>query len=177
MIILEGPDGSGKSTLANWLHEQTGMPIYHSSRAPKNEDELDERLFDSVAIMKIPGIQDRTPWVSEPIYGLIKSGDQTQSRWAYYQAVLILLRPILIYCRPPLETIEEYAGQSSDQDESVSYLNWVVENMNKLVLAYDSFMGQVPLTITYDWTTKDAEKKRSEILRLILKKSTNKKHD
>lgn len=152
MIIIEGPDGSGKSTLARDLAEKSGMEIHHFGPPPKTQRELSERLKKSADLMTRPVIQDRTPWISEPIYGYLMRGENPFITWSDSLCFLLQKDVKIIYCRPPNFVIlnsEHHNIKAYDTSEHVAQ---VTENVDALISLYDRFMLELNPMCQYDWT-------------------------
>jgi len=185
MIIIEGPDGSGKSTLIkNILQQLDGFKVVAWNDPPKNAEQLAKNLHRSKDLVRSGQlvIQDRTPWITEPIYDVAKNGPDKLPTWRYYQAGLTLLRSTLIYCRPPDDVIKKHAVTGSSPPDTPAYLKWIEGNIDDLVNLYDAFMEPIRPMI-YDWTKPDEKLipellkivKREEMLALIKANSKNAK--
>lgn len=171
MLIVEGPDGSGKSTLVKTLQIMFDIPtVVQWNKPPKTADELAANLKRSKNLVKTPVIQDRIPWITEPIYDTIKNGTKNISTWFYYLTGTALFHSHIVYCRPPNEVIEEHCGEPSSSCDSLEYLKWVSDNYAGLVILYDAFMEQIRPAITYDWT-KPNDVKKLEALRGVVDRS------
>lgn len=160
MIIVEGPDGSGKSTLAQYLRVHVkAQSVVAWNDPPKSAEQLALNLKRSKDLARKGDavvIQDRTPWVTEPIYEVLKYGVDRLPKWHYYQAGLTLLRSTLIYCRPPNKVIRKHATTGTSPPDTAEYLEWIGEHIDDIIGLYDAFLGPVR-PIVYDWTKPDPD--------------------
>jgi predicted HAD superfamily Cof-like phosphohydrolase len=151
IIIVEGCDFTGKSTLINKLSKDLGLlslkavrPI--DSLAVSKWIEKVEYLSQEESI-----ICDRSPLISEPIYGaIIRQNPVIES----YSAGLLLkeLCPIVIWCNPPFEHV-----QTVDNEQ----MTGVKENLEAIYSAYGVWMKQLNEAgfidlVDYDFKRKDA---------------------
>lgn len=148
MIIIEGPDNSGKSTLAERLSQELKIPVIHSQRPSGSPSEILEHSFKQLQPQM--AILDRVYAMSEYVYGPICRG-ATDLGDLHHKALIDLYnRPyLIIYCRPPMETILKNDGR--DQMEGV------LDNHQAIVERYDELMMEVSRfttgkVIQYDWT-------------------------
>jgi hypothetical protein len=168
MVIIEGPDGAGKSTLVKWLGEQVDRSfVARWNVPPRSRKQLERNLRASKLLMKCGKkiIQDRSPWVTEPIYGALKQGPYRTRTWSRYRAQLKSSQPIIVYCRPPKEVIKEHATTGSSPLDTPEYLNWIGDNIDTLIYLYDLFFESLQ-AFNYDWTKLDPASK-SNLLQLI----------
>jgi energy-coupling factor transporter ATP-binding protein EcfA2 len=168
MVIVEGPDGSGKSTLVQWLHEQLkDSKVVRWNDPPENEKQLGQNLMCSGIMMKYGDnvIQDRSPWVTDPIYKTVEIGSKNMGTWAHYQAKLIEIQPVLIYCRPPDSVITRHAKTGSSPPDNPKYLSWIGNNIEKLIFFYDQFFGSLR-PLVYDWTKSEGILKAAFVQRI-----------
>lgn len=157
MIIVEGPDGSGKSTLAKKLSEMFGLEIVKQNKPPESAEEHAADLLRSKNLVRTKTVQDRTAWITEPVYDLVKHPANAH-KWLYYQTGVALFRSCLIYCRPPLDVIRQSAGKGGSPPDTYSHLLWVLENIDTMVEYYDLFMEGVRPALVFDWTKDDDDK-------------------
>lgn len=153
MIIVEGPDGSGKSTLAGLLAEEIGLPLVHSGGRVLTAEDRDRRMQD---VLDSPHqVRDRVACISEQVYGpvLRQSNIFAGTTWLY--KLIEQRRPLIVYCRPPLTTLlrmENHRVKPEHEDEE--HVAAVMENQERLVIAYDKLMLHVPC-IKYDYTNRN----------------------
>jgi hypothetical protein len=178
MIIVEGPDGAGKSTLVKWLNEQIEDSfVTRWNIPPKTKRQLDRNLEVSWLLIKCGKsiIQDRSPWITEPIYNALKNGTNRKCTWLPYQMQLNSLQPIIIYCRPPYEVIREHAATGSSPLDTPKYLKWIGTNIDKLIALYDSFFAPME-SFVYDWTKLDRSAKENLLQNIKNKKEVENDH-
>lgn len=123
IIIIEGPDGSGKTTLVNMLKEELGIGVAPRvvSKETNAMTDLQAWVDDNLDGGLVPTIFDRHRLISEPIYGpLIRGTAQPGFSELHWLAPrlkrLYLMKPIIIYCLPPLE--EVMANLENDPDNA-----------------------------------------------------------
>lgn len=127
MIIVEGPDGAGKTTLIEQLKERYGLEV-----APRVVTKGAEAMTDLKVWVEenlAQGFQyrifDRHRLISEFIYGpLLRQQQQpgfTDLTWSWLQLEKLYgeIRPFIIYCLPPLETVAENVYLSGDENKVV----------------------------------------------------------
>lgn len=144
LVTLEGPDASGKSTLLRHLRrdlDRRFLSLY-ASRPPTSEDELRRELAWREQIpLDLAIVADRDPRISEPIYGRILRGR------SFLREITERFEPALglvVYCRPPLQTILENLHCEPQ-------LAGVSEHLGAIVLAYDELMNG-RASLVYDYT-------------------------
>lgn len=175
MIIVEGPDGAGKSTLVEKLRcELSVSRIVQSNRPPRNAKDLEQQLKRSLDLVKQYVIQDRSNWISEPIYDLVRNGFRRIRTWPDYLETARLLAPTIIYCRPPNGVIRTYATKPSSPCDTPEYLQWISEHCQQIIQLYDVFMCLTKPALTYDWTNPGGEVLLSRFIQEIKKKGINK---
>lgn len=156
MIIVEGMDNSGKSTLVAKLAGTLKIMAITSRSRPTSIDDIAQYTAEMTLLScKYPVVFDRWQPISESIYGpicrcttLIDDEAKTALDW-----VTAFVNPLVIYCRPQLETI---IGSIHERDQ----MEGVVENVSRLVQAYDRRMhelSQVMSVIEYDYTRNSYE--------------------
>lgn len=142
MIVFEGPDGAGKTTLIEAFQEAFDTPV--APRVVSKDAEAMVDLQDWVDDNLSQGFQyrifDRHRLISETIYGPILRGTQqpgfNQLSWMgprlyrFYE-----LKPVIIYCLPPLEVVK--ANILNDPD------NKVVEE--KIEAIYSAYVARAAL--------------------------------
>lgn len=164
MIIVEGPDGSGKSTLVKKLQLMLDIKeVVKWNTPPESPEELEENMYWSKALVKTEVIQDRSPWITEPIYHTIERGKVNLDEWLSYLKGALLLRSKLIYCRPPIGVIKEHASKPRSPCDTPEHLEMIRDNVDNLVRLYDSFIGHLKPVLIYDWTDSEADEKLKAI--------------
>jgi hypothetical protein len=149
MVIVEGIDGSGKSTLAKRLAKDLGIGRFHFVGPPHDIREFRSRCCLSAINFYRPIVQDRTPFISEPIYGVLDNREIYMTKDESYCSLAIpMLRPILIYCRPETNFLHR-----PEKHENPEYLKLINDNWNRLLDSYDTFMCSLH-AIRYDWAEK-----------------------
>lgn len=149
MIVIEGLDGAGKSFLAKRLSKDLGIPLFHHGKPAENIVEFRRKCMRSAILFHHPIIQDRTPFISEAIYGHYRDYDPFIMRET--AEFTIRVNPIiLLYCRP-----EKYSHQTKSYD-SQEYLDWLKTNWVELQSDYDCLMVRLH-AIKYDWSNKKLE--------------------
>lgn len=169
MIIVEGPDNSGKSTLIKQLLElDPGLRILKRKKFDRHKDQtigtsyLEELIpKDGDRVSHGYAIADRF-FASECIYGtLFRNGCRmTASEHRAVRNLLVSYGTVLVYCRPPRESIEKTWNerpQLYDRDPLRIY-NEYEERL------YDIFKGADQASFNYDWTHRSAYDMRSNII-------------
>lgn len=140
MIVLEGPDNAGKSTLGRQLSERFGVDVHHSSNPKMDYAQLRDKMREIINDPRRDAIYDRVPLISEGIYGTILRGvnrfncHEGQGLWQLFAAS----NPLIIYCRPPDETIN--VGLEFKPGESEDHIKAVREKHLVIAHAYDDLM-------------------------------------
>lgn len=110
IVVLEGPDGSGKSTLAKKLSESLGVPLRHLGAAPTTDEEYYRRFGDFITLTEST-VVDRSPAVSELVYGLVLGKGTFTPPFNLLAAIVAksINDPfyVYIYCRPFDDVLEE----------------------------------------------------------------------
>lgn len=166
MLIIEGPEGSGKSKLAQFLRDNSRFEVHHFGPPPADPNELEHRLEKSQALLSLPIIQDRSSWVSEPIYSVLL-GTGPVSTWPAYVEGLKSMRAKVIYCRPPEETIKESMCRSPKVYKNATYERRILLNADRLISLYDEFMEQLNPWLRYDWTLESGRLVEKRLVRLL----------
>ena len=142
MIIFEGPDGAGKTTLIEAFQDAFNIPV--APRVVTKDTKAMVNLQTWVDKNLDEGFQytifDRYRLISESIYGPILRGTPqpgfSNITWMaprldrFYR-----LKPIIIYCLPPLETVK--ANLLNDPD------NTAVES--KIDAIYSAYVARAAL--------------------------------
>lgn len=144
MIILEGMDNSGKSTLA----KQFGLDILHPGPAPRTKYEELSCLRVQLENARKPIVQDRVTCISSQVYG--RNPDFVLLN-DYLKQMLSTPHCIVIYCRPPIETIVNFSTHKAKAHDNADHLRNIQENALELVSKYDRLMSRIP-HLSFDWT-------------------------
>lgn len=132
MIIIEGPDRSGKTTLANYLSNVLKIPIIHSAGPAKSQKEFLQIVNQTQINFNRKLIQDRTPIISEAIYGTFRPDHKPYIIWRSSQRLMASYKHLLIYCRPPRELFD-FSGEPK----------LVRDNADEIIKLYDRYFGQL----------------------------------
>lgn len=152
MFIVEGPDGSGKSTFAKELSEKSGLEIHSWDGPPKTKKEFEIRLNTSKYLFDKLIIQDRSPWISEPIYGFLERNEQPWLSWSDSLQILSQSRVTVIYCRPPNFVILNNCHNDLKIYDTPKRIEWITKYLDALITLYDRYMKTLKPYATYDWT-------------------------
>lgn len=125
MIIVEGPDGAGKTTLIRQLQEKwPDLEVAPRVVSKDAEAMVDLQMWVNDNLSQGPQykIFDRHRLISEFIYGPILRKEQqpgfSSDIWVWHSLRRFeRLRPVLIYCLPPLEVVK--ANIAGDTDNRV----------------------------------------------------------
>lgn len=145
-IILEGFDNSGKSTLA----ASFGLEIVHPGPRPKNDMEVQQCLEHQLKICGDPIVMDRVTAISQPCYS-------EHFSLKYHDYVMKMADTpfcIIVYCRPPLEVIQNFSRHIAKDYDDVAKTQWLFDNSERIVGNYDRYMSMIP-HIKYDYTRPD----------------------
>ena len=141
LVIVEGPDFSGKTNLVNALVHDLNARSFKSDR-PESMDEV-HNWVETVRSQEQYGdflICDRSPLISEPIYGdLLRK--ETILPWVEAQKLLSSLVDsgiLIIFCDPG-----EHQVFSCDNEQMVG----VKENLDLIYTSYQVYMVQVPVPL------------------------------
>jgi hypothetical protein len=167
MIVIEGFDGSGKSTLASKLEKDLNIFIHHFKAPPLTIEEFRIRCFKSVDLFQKLSIQDRTPYISELIYGVLRENKVLFVSWEEVDKIFKKYKPILIYCRPYHEFIPLRKKYKSKE-----YQEKIKENRTLLINLYDHFMYELG-ALRYDYGSRFEPTMYRMILKNIRAKINN----
>lgn len=148
MIILEGFDNSGKSTLANKL----GLPVKHAGGPPKDFKQLVANLEEQLEHCGKPVILDRVTCISDQVYGNKMFDSHLQ---AYLRQMLKCKNTVLVYCRPPIETILNFSDHQVKAHDTEEHLEDIKSNAIKYIDRYDQLMSTID-HVKFDYT-KDGD--------------------
>ena len=151
MILLEGPDGSGKSTIGRKLSGATGWPLVHSGGPPGSEDEARARIHSQLSLKGT--ILDRSVCTSELIYGPIVRGSMVIDPNELWIGINSMINRgwIMVYCRPSLDILEEYAKSKMEELIKEEGKSWktpehveaVKNNIAWITRAYDELIPEL----------------------------------
>ena len=138
VILVEGNDNTGKTTLIQKLIRQfPGTPLLNNS-GPASREEMIARLNDCFQLAEKANksgevvMFDRLALISERIYGPIVRGrmEFTPHDLKTYWTWFMNMKPIIIYCRPPLEESLKTLHERPQMDG-------VVKRFKEIQKAYD----------------------------------------
>jgi adenylate kinase family enzyme len=167
MVIIEGPEGSGKTQLAQYLAEEVPSNYHHFGGPPQNSEEHERHMNRSRALLEMNFIQDRSPWISDPIYTVLFGDERRINLWPAYTEGLAAMNAKVIYCRPPREIISEKMFNESKSYKSPFYERIVRDNVGRLITLYDQFMEMLNPWIIYDWTRPTTDLADKQLVRRL----------
>jgi hypothetical protein len=155
MIILEGPDNSGKSTLAK-LFKMRGFAVVHPGGAPSSPQQEEDMMLAQANNAALQIVHDRVTCISNPIYNLYRGDSKPDMRYGYWLSET-LAKPgcVLVYCRPPIENMLNFATHEAKAHDSAEHLKMIESNAINLIKSYDLMMSFVP-HIQYDYTNAES---------------------
>lgn len=152
MIILEGMDNSGKTTLAQRLLEE--FPELRVIKSCGHASVGDALAWVAAAIRNEDPrmLYDRYFPISERVYGTVcRQGDIFGSYTFDILSLTFRREPLIIYCRPPLSTIEQWGDRPQ--------MPGVKDRTHELLKRYDWLMDLIrdmylkpTLIVDYDYT-------------------------
>lgn len=153
MILVEGPDNSGKTTLCARLHEEFDLGIVRRA-GPAPKEEMEERVR-ALMMSTATVIHDRCPVFSEPVYGSVLRGGSVfgSKNWEYIW-LLLWKNPLIIYCRPPKETVFDF-GDREQMDGVIDQKEALLGRYDELMNVVHSMMPNDENFLVYDWTDED----------------------
>lgn len=135
LIAIEGPDGSGKTQLARTLQTALKSALLTRSGPTRNFNQLsDELTWLSQHPSRLLLICDRIRPISELVYGKVLRGFSMLEEDVAYSWVEHFVS-IVIYCRPPLATV-----QANVEASFPNQMSGVVEHAAQLLEEYDRVM-------------------------------------
>jgi tRNA uridine 5-carbamoylmethylation protein Kti12 len=151
MIVVEGPDNSGKSTLIKQLRQDFGIRLISPvAQGPTRslKDLYDRSFYILNSVTKARDsrvIVDRINLISEEIYGPICRGrnlwdgmpKEKQRMWTSFN----ILKPFIIYCRPPLEVLKNMNTHQVKTYDTPQHLRQISEKQDLIIKAYDNYFA------------------------------------
>jgi hypothetical protein len=166
MIIIEGPDSSGKTRLAQKLSQDLGNIVIHNfGGPPKDYTETIDRAFKSIALMTQRVIQDRTPLISEPVYGRFMRNENIEHITCSMSFPIIKqMAPVIIYCRPPTSSIKDLSLHKIKKHDTAEYIADLVKYQANIIYRYDKMMD-ILRPNRYDYTHDECDCSYNNILK------------
>lgn len=132
MVIIEGMDNSGKTTLAKRLCEKLNLELVPSTG---DTDLTTRHIFHTrMCRQKKPYVIDRTPAISELVYGPPLRGRVRLHDPEMSLHELISSDPVLVYCRPSSQCILDFKSD-------IPQMAGVIDNAPELLQRYDQLMN------------------------------------
>lgn len=150
-VILEGPDNAGKSSLARAIRmEVCNVKYFHPGGAPATAIEEADCLAtqDAMFMMNEQIIFDRVTCISQMVYN--PNPDRDPVRRTYQKAMWQNPGTVVIYCRPPTETLMDVGNYTWRPEETEEHRQKIITRAYEFIERYDAVMLGVP-TIFYDW--------------------------
>ena len=144
-IVLEGFDNSGKSTLAGALP----FPVVHPGPRPKTSEEETSCLTKQQFMANHKLVMDRITCISTACYT-----HKVQPYMRHAQAMAGTRHCAIVYCRPPLEVIQDFSRHIAKSYDEADQLERLHRSAATIVGNYDAFMRYVP-HLRYDYTNPD----------------------
>lgn len=128
-IIVLGMDNTGKTTLCSELAERLDWLHVNSLGPQATKQEMCE-FMDFVLDSEEPMVLERFCFFEEMVYGKVLR-DRSKFDWdpSLYALKLKVARPLIIYCRPPKETIFQFGDREQ--------MSGVIEQGEKLLSEFD----------------------------------------
>lgn len=147
IIIIEGCDFTGKSTLALQLANDLNAFMLRSKK-PKEFKDLLTWVNMAQSTFDDPIVCDRTPLISERIYGPIIRGDSIISARQSHALLNSLGKVIIVHCDPGFSRV---SSVNNDQMAGVK------ENILPIYNSYNEVMSQIRLPLyQYDYQNPEA---------------------
>lgn len=178
MLIVEGPDGAGKSTLLNEFATELGVEPMPRVVSKDTEALTDLRQWVDDDLARGFGLRlyDRHRMVSEPIYGPIMRDHQEPGFNDLYWMVPRMqrfyeIRPIIIYCLPPLATVQDNLADDEDNSSVVNHIRAIYSAYVSRI-AIDTMIN--PNIFVWDYTAHDSKRPPwfNTVIRAITEDST-----
>lgn len=132
VIVVEGPDGAGKTTLIEVLKNELDLTVAPRVVSKETKATTNLRLWvdNNLKVGFQPVIFDRYRLISETIYGpalrdTSEEGFDDMHWLAPRLNQFYRLRPIIIYCLPPLETVLTNTKDDPDNTAVVSKIRGI----------------------------------------------------
>lgn len=150
-VVLEGPDNAGKSTLAKAIRTECNrVTYYHPGGAPSDAHDEEVCLTTQRNFFESSGqfLFDRVTCISQQVYNPNPSADEARKAFAQH----MVRRPnmVVVYCRPPNETLMDVGNYTWRAEETEEHRQKIITRAAEFIARYDEVMLQVP-TIFYDW--------------------------
>lgn len=163
MIIVEGMDNTGKTTLVEKIAKQYPTLQRDGSLGPNTPAELIARVVRMIARADVGEmwLYDRTPLISEEVYGSELRGESALlGVWGYLADQVLLQRPLIIHCDPPEEHVR---ASFKDRDQ----MEGVEQRISRLLARYRSVVQRLrdrgswsyptmARIVVHDWTQDPA---------------------
>lgn len=153
-IIILGMDNTGKTTLSKELAQHLGYTHVNSLGPKASISEMCDYM-DFVLDSDEPMVIERFCFFEEMVYGKVLR-NRSKFSWenSLYALKLRVANPLIIYCRPPKETIFQFGDREQ--------MEGVIEQGEKLLAEFDdlyfSLLRPEFVTILYNFksdTVKD----------------------
>ena len=164
-IIIEGPDGAGKTYLGTFLKKELKRELHHTGGP---SEAINIKLQALMVMNSKTIIFDRCPVISELIYGEVLRGKSLISKKeANNYFTWIKLKTIIIFCRPPIETITG-VNWLEKPHKSAKHIEQVTDKILKIIYAYDEIIKKLRqknlIVINFDRTIQSIELFKERIL-------------
>ena len=147
-IIIEGPDNAGKSTLAQELGNLLKYPVFHAGGPPETNELAIKFCFQQIKLLDYAVILDRVTPISRQIYENRFSDPELTD---FLKTMATNKNTIIIYCRPPNETLMDMDNHQIKDHDSSEHIAYVLENHHNFIELYDRLMNRTQHFL-YDWT-------------------------
>jgi hypothetical protein len=180
LIVVEGPDNTGKSTLVDQLQRHFCLPIIrpvsYNKVYDKGEQEVikytEWMLKDFETSKQQTLIYDRHPLISANIYEKIiinRNSILLNQRYNALTYEFAKINPIIIYCRPSINTIFNWGDRSQ--------MAGVKENITQLIQQYDYMIPRIKSygfdVLYYDYTDAGAIEVLIKLLKVGIERRQN----
>jgi energy-coupling factor transporter ATP-binding protein EcfA2 len=152
MIVVEGPDGSGKTTLVKKIAGTLDLPVARRvvTKQATAMTDLQTWVDDNLNAGLKATVYDRHRLISEPIYGPVLRRSPAPGfddwRWLMYrQQKFRNLRPLVIFCLPPLNTVRECVQEDDDNKVVWDHIDTIYWLYHNAITLWDD-------ALVFDWT-------------------------